>query len=293
VPLEQVLLAVLGAVLVVNAVLVAIILFRLLAGRGARHQDQTLTIRPPAGDPSAEGDALAAAAIEAFVADVSPDAAGGARPPTPSEVIALRDALTGAPGTESGSPVRGRPRAELPETRDPRWTTGAAAGRTVSAPVVAIAGLADPAAWDRTVRAESARVARFSRPVTVVMAELPNLDDIAGRLGRAAADRVVTETARLLVSQGRAVDRIAWLGDATFGVLLVETEAAGAGGYVDRIRAAADGWLESAGLSVRLSLGWASADEGGDVMAAAAMAQERMREPGGPPMSARSAGPGG
>ena len=292
-PLEQVLLALLAAVIVVNAILVATILFRLRARRRARHQDQTLTIRQPAIDPNAGDDALAAAAIEAFVADVSPDAAGGVRPPTPSEVIALRDALTGASGTESGRAVGDRPRAALPEAGDPWRRTGPATRRAVRAPNVAIAGLADPAAWDRTVRAESERVARFSRPVTVVMAELPHLDDIAGRLGRAAADRVVTETARLLVSQGRAVDRIAWLGDARFGVLLVETEGAGAGGYVDRIRAAADGWLESAGLSVRLSLGWASAAEGGDVMAAAAMAYERMREPGGPPMSARSAGPGG
>jgi diguanylate cyclase (GGDEF)-like protein len=293
VPLEQILLTVLGAVILVNAFLIATIPFRLRARPRAVQHDQTPVTRPPANDPGAEGDTLAAEAIEAFVADVSPDAAGGARPPAPSEVIALRDALTGTAPAGSVRTAGGQARRDRPERQGRSRPSGAVPGRSVGAPEIAIAGLADPAAWDRTVRAESARVARFSRPVTVVMAELPNLDDIAGRLGRAAADRVVTETARLLVSQGRAVDRIAWLGDARFGVLLVETEAAGAGGYVDRIRAAADGWLESAGLSVRLSLGWASAAEGGDVMAAAAMAQERMREPGGPPMSAGSAGPGG
>jgi diguanylate cyclase (GGDEF)-like protein len=140
------------------------------------------------------------------------------------------------------------------------------------------AGLADAATWDRAVREEQARVARFGRPVTVVMAELPHLDDIARRLGHAVADRVVEETARVLVAQGRAEDRIAWLGHARFGVLLVETREAAAWDYVGRVRAAVDEWLDTAGLSIRLSLGWAGASEGGDVMTAAAIAQELLRD---------------
>jgi len=44
------------------------------------------------------------------------------------------------------------------------------------------------------------------------------------------------------------------------------------------VRVAADGWLESAGLSVRLALGWASPPQGLDVMAAANAAEERMRD---------------
>ena len=281
-PLEQILLTVLGAVILVNALLVTTILLR------TRRQRRSSKL---------DGDARAAAAIEAFVAQVSPDAAGRATPPTPAEVLARREALMGASSAASASPVRARARTNAPEASGHRRPMMAVADRTTPArragdgPDIAIAGLANPAAWDRSVRAESARVARFNRPVTVVMAELPNIDDVAGRLGRAAADRVVTETARLLVAQGRAVDRIAWLGDGRFGVLLVETEELRAGEYVERIRAIADGWLESAGLSVRLSLGWASPVQGGDVMAASAIAQERMRGPGGPPLSARPAEP--
>jgi diguanylate cyclase (GGDEF)-like protein len=120
-------------------------------------------------------------------------------------------------------------------------------------------------------------MARFGRPVTVVVAELRHLDDLADRLGRDVADRVANETARLLVTDGRAADRIAWLGYARFGVLLLETEEKVACRYVDRLRTAVDGWLDSAGLSVRLSLGWAS-PEGGDVMAAAVIAQQRMHD---------------
>jgi GGDEF domain-containing protein len=110
------------------------------------------------------------------------------------------------------------------------------------------------------------------------MAELPRLDAVADRLGRDVADRVVTETVGMLVSEGRAVDRIARLGEARFGVLLLEADELGARVYIDRLRTLADGWLESAGLSIRLSLGWASPADGGDVMAAAATAEQRMQD---------------
>ena len=140
------------------------------------------------------------------------------------------------------------------------------------------AGFADAATWDRSIRDEAARTVRFGRPVTVVMAELHHLDHVADRLGRDVADRVVTETARLLAAEGRTADRLAWLGDAKFGVLLLETEESRARGYVERVRAATDGWLEWAGLSIRLSLGWASPAKGGDVIAAAALAGQRMHD---------------
>jgi len=81
------------------------------------------------------------------------------------------------------------------------------------------------------------------------------------------------------VAEGRAVDRIAWLDDARFGVLLMETEEARAADYVHRVGSAADAWLRGAGLSVRLALGWASPAGGGDVVAAVATAEERMRRP--------------
>jgi len=265
-PQDQVLLTILGLVVFANVVLVALIPLRARSPRQLSRQDrvqsvrerepETVFTRPPAAErgrprvgpsarrePRSDDDARAAAAIEAFVAEVSPDVAGRTRAPAPSEIAA---------------------------------PTYAPAG--LSAPTYAPAGLVDPAAWDRTLREESARVARFGRPVTVVMAEIPDLDGVVDRLGRGVADRVVSETARVLVTKGRAADRIAWLGEARFGILLSETEEVRAPAYVDRVRAAADGWLESAGLSIRLSLGWASPVEGTDVIAAAATAQSRMRD---------------
>jgi len=110
------------------------------------------------------------------------------------------------------------------------------------------------------------------------MAEVPRLQALTDRLGPGAADRVVTEATRLLVAETRAVDRVARLGEGRLGILLLETDEKAAGGYVDRVRAATDGWLQSAGLSIRLSFGWAAASDGSGVLAAAATAEQRMHD---------------
>jgi diguanylate cyclase (GGDEF)-like protein len=242
----EVLLAVLGVLVVANVALVASIPFR--AGRRRRSLRMAGAVAGSSADqaghhrPGPAEDARVAAAIEAFVGD-STDAPVRVRPPAPSDAGIV-------PGLMQSSP-------------SPEWT---------------LADLADPAAWSRSIREESARVARFGHPVTVVMAEVPGLDVLADHFGRGVAERVETEAARLLLSETRAADRIARLDDARFGVLLLETEETAAGDYVERVRTATDRWLESAGLSVRLALGWASTDGGSDVMAAAVDAEQRMHD---------------
>ena len=127
----------------------------------------------------------------------------------------------------------------------------------------------------------------------VVTASLPHLEDVAERWGREAADRVVAEITRLLESEGRSVDRRAWLGDGKFGILLPETGADGASRYAARVRAAADAWLVSAGLSVRLDLEWATVPNGADVDAPTPAARRRTRpaEHATSRLTARESGP--
>lgn len=281
-PLDQLLLTLLGVAILANVLLVAVVPLRARRQRRRRQPDQPPAARSiasapgrseprpgsAAGDVPPDEDARAAAAIEAFVAEVAVDAAGRIRPPAPSEVISRTRDL-------ERPIIAPRPEPTIPPPVE----------RPFHAPARTPAGLTDAATWDRAVREESARLARFGRPVTVVIAELPQVEEIASRLGRDVADRVVAETTRVLVAEGRAVDRIAWLGEAQFGVLLLETAEADARTYVERVRAAADGWFESAGLSTRLSLGWASPSDGGDLIGAVATARERMhggrRDPGG------------
>ena len=299
VSLNHFLLVILGVAIIANILLLTLIPLRLRSRRRSLEATGDTTerpgpIAPPAGRPPEAadgrqvdptrgdmpegGDAGVVAAIEAFVAEVSTDPEGRASPPSAAEVLARREAIAAAaPLRAALVVVRSHPRDG--EGERPAETSPPAPGQPVQGPSWSVAGLGDPAVWERTIREESARAARFHRPVTVVMAELPRLDEVADRLGREAADRVVAETARLLVAEGRAVDRIAWLDYARFGVLLMETEEARATDYVNRVRSAADAWLQGAGLSVRLALGWASPAEGSDVVAAAAMAEKRMRDP--------------
>ena len=239
---DQVFFAILGILVVASIILDAWIPFRSRRRRRSGPQ-----IR---GGPGSADNDRAAAAIEAFVAGVSVDSRGPRKPPPawdsiPGMRVAVRD-----PELAPQSPVR----------------------EQTPAPV------GDAATWSRAIREESARVARFGHAATVVMAEVPRLHVLSDRLGRGVADRVVTEAARLLVSDTRAVDRVARLGEARFGVLLLETDETAASGYVERVRDATDRWLESAGLSIRLTIGWASATDGSDIVAAAATAERRMHE---------------
>ena len=231
--------AILGALLIANVVLVATIPFRI--GRGRPSPD--LVTR---ADHEDADHAHAVAAIEAFVAGVSPDVRGPTIPPSASPAASPRQDRVSLVASET--------------TPDP------------------VTELADPATWSRAIGEESERVARFGHPATVVMAELPHLDRLVGAFGRGVADRVATETARLLVSEGRESDRIAQLSEARFGILLAETEEVAAGAYIERVRAATGNWLESVGLLTRLSFGWASPGEGESVTTAAITAEERMHE---------------
>jgi len=281
---DELLLTILGVTILLNVLLVVVSWLRARSLRasgwpeptvgGSAPRSQTRPAPPSQGDsitPSVSpfsqadraDDGRVAAAVEAFVASVSPDAAGSARIPTPAEVLARRqEALGGAPAPLA--PVQLRSASADQPDADIRLSAG-------------LAGLAEATTWEDLVRHESARAARFGRPSMVVTATLPQLEDVAERWGRDAADRVVAEITRVLESEGRAVDRMALLGDSTFGILLPETGEAGASRFAERVRAATDAWLTAAGLSVRLEFAWANVPNGGDGDAATATRAQRRR----------------
>jgi diguanylate cyclase (GGDEF)-like protein len=276
---DQVLLIVLVVLIVVNVLLIATIPLRM---RRRRPSAIVRDVQPPPSAPEvtarplpsaerkssvADDDERVIAAIEAFVTGDA-EAIGRVRPLETSDAIA-RARSTGS--------------AMAPDRMDPPFRTSAAVPDPPPpsyASEWSVAELGDGAMWSRAIQDESARAARFGHPVTVVLAELPRLDGLADRFGPAVVERVVTEAAHTLVAESRAVDRIARLGDARFGVLLPETDEVAARVYVERVRAVADGWLESTGLSIRLSVGWASPAEGGSVAGAAITAEQRMHDAG-------------
>jgi diguanylate cyclase (GGDEF)-like protein len=151
-------------------------------------------------------------------------------------------------------------------------------------------GLEVGATWERWLVEEEARTKRYRRPATVVLVELDGLDRLVERLGPAAADRLIPPVAATLRRHARAADRIARLGKGRFGVVLVETDEVAAINYIERVRAAADMWLEAGAVATRLSIGWAEANAGRTLEDAAAAAEDRLN---GERRRHASANPGG
>ena len=137
-------------------------------------------------------------------------------------------------------------------------------------------GLDLGATWERWLVEEDARIKRYRRPATVVIVELDGLERLAERLGPGAADRLVPPVAATMRRHARLSDRVARLGRGRFGTILVETDEVQAINYVERVRAAADIWLEAGAVAVRLSIGWAEANASRGMEEAAHAAEERL-----------------
>jgi diguanylate cyclase (GGDEF)-like protein len=137
-------------------------------------------------------------------------------------------------------------------------------------------GLPTEPVWDEAVRHEEARLTRYGRQATVIVAELDRLDALADRIGRENAARLIPPVAAVLRRQGRQSDVITRTGRARFQVLLPETDEVAAINYVERVRQACDIWLEAAAISVRLVMGWASPAAGGSLQGALRVAEQRM-----------------
>lgn len=122
-----------------------------------------------------------------------------------------------------------------------------------------LTGLENRAAWDEHVRAEEARRVRYARTVTVVSADLDNLKAVNDRYGHEAGDQLIRAAANLLRGQARGADRIARVGGDEFLILMPETDLAGAGRYLARVRAAIRRIQVNEVSSLQLSFGAATA----------------------------------
>ncbi len=137
-------------------------------------------------------------------------------------------------------------------------------------------GLDLGATWERWLVEEDGRIKRYHRPATVVVVELDGLERLAERLGPAAADRLIPPVAATMRRHARTSDRVARLGRGRFGAILVETDEVQAINYVERVRAAADEWLQAGAVAVRMSIGWAEANASRGMEDAEVAAEERL-----------------
>ena len=124
--------------------------------------------------------------------------------------------------------------------------------------------------WERALRHEDARVARYGRPasvliVDVVMQPAGGEDRFAGRIGTA------------IRAQARETDRVARVGPARFHILLPETEEAEAAALAERIcRACREILPVPPGPAASVRASAASPTDGGTLVDALRAAQVRL-----------------
>ena len=130
--------------------------------------------------------------------------------------------------------------------------------------------------WETRLRDEEARLARYRRPVSVVLVEVDGMERLVDRLGPDAAERLVPPVGQTLTRQARAADHVARIGLSRFAVLLPETDEIQAINYVERVRAECDRWLAAGAVATRLAIGWACPTPGGDLRTATRIAEDRL-----------------
>jgi len=176
----------------------------------------------------------------------------------------------------------GRPTAEAPRPGEPAGPVPGpsplGASRSVAATAERVPRPEEEGAldWEMRVRDEESRLARYRRPVSVVLVELDGLARLIERLGPDAAERIVPPVGQTLVRQARAADHVARVGRSRFAVLMPETDEIQAINYVERVRAECDRWLAAGAVSMRLAIGWACPTPGGDIRTATRLAEARL-----------------
>ena len=172
------------------------------------------------------------------------------------------------PGSDGGPTILAR----LPQHHNGNGPAAAGAGLAAES----LTCLEGPTAWSRILEMENARLLRYRRPVTVVVADIEGLRRLAERLGEVPVQRLLPLIADAFVRDTRTTDWIARVGEGRFRALLPETDEIQAINYVERMRAVCEPWLASAAVPLSLAIGWSSPGASSDLEFAIQRAEERM-----------------
>lgn len=191
--------------------------------------------------------------------------------------------------------VTARPAPPAPRTTDaaappseaaPATPSGAAAPATGAGGPVAqpdphvdrLTGLLGPEVFERILVAESARVRRYRRPASLVIAELAGLDALARAWGVDVATSAVASLAEVLRKGSRTSDYVGRIATDRFAVILTETDEIAAINYVERVREAWEGLPAIAAGRVRVGFGWAGTPSRATLLDARPTAEEILRD---------------
>ena len=105
------------------------------------------------------------------------------------------------------------------------------------------------------LQGEIARAERNQRPLTLAMCDVNHFKEVNDRYGHPVGDEVLTETANILKSCVRGSDFVVRYGGDEFLLVLSETDEAGAGAVLARVREKMAEWDRQRRLGISLSLG--------------------------------------
>lgn len=99
-----------------------------------------------------------------------------------------------------------------------------------------LTGLANRRDFDRHLREEWQRSARYQRSFALVLLDIDLFKSVNDTHGHQVGDRVLRHVASLLAGQARTVDRVARHGGEEFALLMIESTRSDARDAVDRLR---------------------------------------------------------
>jgi diguanylate cyclase (GGDEF)-like protein len=134
-----------------------------------------------------------------------------------------------------------------------------------------------PEIFERLLVAESARVRRYRRPASLVLAEIAGLDALAHAWGVDVATTAVESLATVLRKGSRTSDFVGRVAVDRFAVILTETDEIAAINYVERVREAWESLPAIAAGTVRVGFGWAGTPSRATLLDARPSAEEVLR----------------
>jgi GGDEF domain-containing protein len=181
----------------------------------------------------------------------------------------------GSPTTAPGSPAIDAASGAHAATRAPADHGPADHGPAAVGPWLTTWPLASES-WERAIRHEDDRLARYPHRAAVAIAELDGVDIVIERYGRPAEERLARAVEDTLRRIARSTDVVARIGRRRVAVLLVETDEGGAERYAHRVRLATDLWLEAVALPLRMRVAVADPPIGGTLATALETAESRL-----------------
>jgi diguanylate cyclase (GGDEF)-like protein len=144
-----------------------------------------------------------------------------------------------------------------------------------------LTGLTNRGTFEDLLEMENRRVQRYHRTASVVMIDVNGLKQVNDCQGHIAGDRLIQAAAEVLRETCRRSDVVARYGGDEFVLLLPETAAPQVPKLIARLDQSIADWnaaQSDPGFTLSLSIGYADADECGDLHAALKQADARMYE---------------